>query len=155
MGPGYDPYPPYGRGPRRLGRGRRRPVVTGGGGACWRDACLLETGCCVGEAISDNCLIATVLLLPRFLGALNSGGRGGADRMVAAIRVYQREISAYRPPVCRFEPSCSRYAVEALQTHGAWRGSWLALQRLARCRPGGRRGADPVPARILGGLTVG
>ena len=85
MGPGYDPYPPYGRGPRRLGRGRRRPVVTGGGGACWRDACLLETGCCVGEAISDNCLIATVLLLPRFLGALNSGGRRGADPVPARI----------------------------------------------------------------------
>ena len=85
MGPGYDPYPPYGRGPRRLGRGRRRPVAAGGDSACWRDACLLETGCCVGEAISDNCLIATVLLLPRFLGALSSGGRRGADPVPARI----------------------------------------------------------------------
>jgi len=155
MGPGYDPYPRSGRGPRRLGRGRRRPVATGGDSACWRDACLLETGCCIGEAIGDNCLISTVVLLPRFLGAL-TGGRGtGADRMVAAIRVYQREISAYRPAVCRFEPSCSGYAVQALQKHGAWRGSWLTVRRLVRWRPGGRRGADPVPTRILGGLTLG
>src|SRR2546423_8864701 len=122
MGPGYDPYPPYGRGPRRLGRGRRRPVVTGGGGACWRDACLLETGCCVGEAISDNCLIATVLLLPRFLGALNSGGRGGAGRMVAALRGDQRGISAVPPPRRPFQPGCSTDPGRARQEHRALTG---------------------------------
>jgi len=46
---------------------------------------------------------------------------------------------------CRFEPSCSAYALEALQKHGVWRGSWLALKRLARCHPFGACGPDPVP----------
>ena len=69
-----------------------------------------------------------------------------ADRLVAAVRLYQREISARRPPVCRFTPSCSEYAAQAVQTHGAARGGLLALRRLVRCRPGGRRGPDPVPA---------
>src|SRR2546430_16369648 len=110
MGPGYDPYPPYGRGPRRLGRGRRRPVVTGGGGACWRDACLLETGCCVGEAISDNCLIATVLLLPRFLGALSSGGRGGAARVGGGVPGDQRGVRAEPAPRCPVAPRRPRDA---------------------------------------------
>ena len=69
-----------------------------------------------------------------------------ADRLIPAVRVYQREISPKRPPVCRFGPSCSAYAVEALERHGARRGTWLTLRRLIRCRPGGMRGADPVPA---------
>lgn len=49
------------------------------------------------------------------------------------------------PGVCRFEPSCSRYAYEAVDRHGAFRGGWLALRRLSRCRPGGGSGFDPVP----------
>jgi putative membrane protein insertion efficiency factor len=64
---------------------------------------------------------------------------------VAAVRTYQREVSARRPAVCRFTPSCSVYAVEALERHGAARGSWLTVRRLLRCRPGVARGADPVP----------
>jgi uncharacterized protein len=75
-----------------------------------------------------------------------SGGRTVEDRLVGAIRVYQQRISARRPPVCRFTPSCSEYAAQAVQAHGAARGAVLALRRLARCRPGGRRGADPLPA---------
>jgi putative membrane protein insertion efficiency factor len=66
--------------------------------------------------------------------------------MIAAIGVYQREISPKRPPCCRFTPTCSSYAVEALEKHGAGRGSWLTVRRLVRCRPGSRGGADPVPA---------
>ena len=66
--------------------------------------------------------------------------------MIAAIRVYQREISPRRGPVCRFEPSCSAYAVEAIEGHGARRGAWLTARRLLRCRPGAAGGADPVPA---------
>ena len=65
--------------------------------------------------------------------------------MIAAIRVYQREISPKRPPVCKFEPSCSAYAVEALERHGARRGAWLTVRRLVRCRPGAVGGADLVP----------
>ena len=66
--------------------------------------------------------------------------------MVAAIRVYQREISPRRPAVCRFTPSCSHYAVEAIERHGAARGTWLTVRRLLRCRPGAAGGPDPVPA---------
>ena len=50
-------------------------------------------------------------------------------------------------PSCRFEPTCSAYAEEALHTHGAWRGLWLAARRLARCHPFARAGLDPVPER--------
>jgi uncharacterized protein len=133
---------------RRYGRRYRRPRGYGGGGdTCLRDACLIETGCCIGEALGDNCLMSGFLLIPQFLGALVRGGSGGAG-MVAAIRVYQREISAHRPAVCRYEPSCSQYAVEAIERHGALRGAWLAARRLLRCRPGARRGADPVPVAL-------
>ncbi|MQA36108.1 membrane protein insertion efficiency factor YidD [Modestobacter roseus] len=69
----------------------------------------------------------------------------GAAALLAAVRGYQRAISPRRPPCCHFTPTCSAYAVEALERHGARRGSWLTVRRLVRCRPGGRRGADPVP----------
>ena len=62
------------------------------------------------------------------------------------IRLYQK-FSAGRLPHCRFHPSCSAYAIEALEVHGAARGSWLALRRLARCQPFGGFGFDPVPDR--------
>ena len=61
------------------------------------------------------------------------------------VRGYQ-QARAGRPSPCRFLPSCSAYAVEALERHGARRGSWLTVRRLVRCRPGARGGADPVPA---------
>jgi putative membrane protein insertion efficiency factor len=67
-----------------------------------------------------------------------------ARSMRALIRVYQG-FSAGRPPRCRFHPSCSAYAVEALERHGAGRGSWLTVKRLARCQPWGGFGVDPVP----------
>ena len=61
-----------------------------------------------------------------------------------AVRTYQG-ARAGRPSPCRFTPSCSAYAVEALEVHGAARGSWLAVRRLSRCRPFGGQGWDPVP----------
>jgi len=61
------------------------------------------------------------------------------------IRGYQRTISPLLPASCRYEPTCSRYAVEAIEKYGALRGSWMALRRLARCTPWGGRGWDPVP----------
>lgn len=64
----------------------------------------------------------------------------------AAVRLYQR-LRAGRPSPCRFVPSCSVYAVEALERHGAVRGSWLTARRLARCHPWGGHGFDPVPER--------
>ncbi len=66
--------------------------------------------------------------------------------LVAVVRAYQR-LHAGRPSPCRFYPSCSSYAVEALEVHGAARGSWLAVRRLGRCRPLGPHGIDLVPER--------
>lgn len=64
--------------------------------------------------------------------------------MVGIIRIYQ-VFSRMTPPRCRFYPSCSHYAVEALQRHGPWRGTGLALKRLGRCHPWNPGGYDPVP----------
>ena len=65
--------------------------------------------------------------------------------LVLPIRGYQRFISPLFPPVCRFYPSCSAYAVDALRVHGALRGLWLAVRRIARCHPFNPGGLDPVP----------
>ena len=67
--------------------------------------------------------------------------------LLALIRVYQRYVSILKPPVCRFYPTCSAYAGQALQTWGLWRGGWLALRRIVRCHPYHPGGEDPVPAR--------
>lgn len=63
----------------------------------------------------------------------------------AAIRGYQALVSPLLPPSCRFTPSCSQYALEAVRRHGALKGSWLAARRLARCHPFHPGGFDPVP----------
>jgi putative membrane protein insertion efficiency factor len=65
--------------------------------------------------------------------------------LVLVIRGYQKVISPALPPSCRFYPSCSQYAIEAIARHGALRGSWLAARRLARCHPFHPGGVDPVP----------
>jgi putative membrane protein insertion efficiency factor len=70
-----------------------------------------------------------------------------ARLLLGAIRWYQLAISPGLGVNCRFEPTCSRYAAEAIATHGAARGTLLALRRLARCHPGTPRGYDPVPPR--------
>lgn len=62
----------------------------------------------------------------------------------AVIRAYQK-LRAGRISPCRFQPSCSSYALEALERHGAMRGGWLAVRRIARCNPFGGHGWDPVP----------
>lgn len=67
--------------------------------------------------------------------------------LVLPIRFYQRFISPYLPPTCRFHPTCSSYAVEALTVHGALRGSWLTVRRLGRCGPWHPGGLDPVPPK--------
>jgi hypothetical protein len=71
--------------------------------------------------------------------------------LVAPIRFYRRFLSPMFPPSCRFQPTCSRYAIEAIETHGAVKGLGLALRRLAKCHPltwlGGSSGFDPVPPR--------
>ncbi len=65
--------------------------------------------------------------------------------LLLAIRSYQRAISPLMGVACRYEPTCSHYAYEAIEVHGARRGVRLALGRLTRCRPGGGGGFDPVP----------
>ncbi|MBI4565301.1 MAG: membrane protein insertion efficiency factor YidD [Planctomycetes bacterium] len=65
--------------------------------------------------------------------------------LILPIRFYQLTISPWLPRVCRFEPSCSRYAIEALRKHGAIKGVWLSIRRLLRCQPFGGSGYDPVP----------
>ncbi len=64
------------------------------------------------------------------------------------IVAYRRLLSPLLPPVCRFHPSCSRYADEALFRHGLWRGSWLTFRRILRCNPWHPGGYDPVPGRV-------
>ncbi len=74
---------------------------------------------------------------------------GAAAGLIAPIRFYKRFISPLLPPSCRYEPTCSIYAMEAIQLHGPLKGSWLAAKRLGRCHPikwlGGSEGFDPVP----------
>ncbi|MDX1673656.1 MAG: membrane protein insertion efficiency factor YidD [Longimicrobiales bacterium] len=65
--------------------------------------------------------------------------------LLSVIRVYRRWVSPLTPPSCRFTPTCSAYAEQAVQEHGALRGGWLALRRLFRCHPFGGSGYDPVP----------
>jgi putative membrane protein insertion efficiency factor len=65
--------------------------------------------------------------------------------LLAPIRFYQRFISPALPPSCRYSPTCSSYALEAIQVHGAARGSWLAVRRISRCHPWHAGGYDPVP----------
>ena len=66
--------------------------------------------------------------------------------LIAFVRAYQA-IRAGRPSPCRYWPTCSAYAVEAIEVHGAWRGGWLAARRLGRCHPWGGQGIDLVPER--------
>jgi uncharacterized protein len=74
----------------------------------------------------------SIVLLPQRLLAL-------------LVRGYQRLLSPLLPPSCRFYPSCSQYALEAIRRYGALKGSWLAVRRLARCHPFNAGGFDPVP----------
>ena len=64
---------------------------------------------------------------------------------VLLVRFYQLVISPWLPPACRFTPTCSQYAIEALRKHGLFRGMALTIRRLSRCHPWGGSGHDPVP----------
>ena len=72
-------------------------------------------------------------------------GRAPRQLLMLALRGYQLVLSPWLGPACRFDPSCSAYAIVALDRHGALRGTWLALRRIGRCHPLGGFGYDPVP----------
>lgn len=74
----------------------------------------------------------------------------GARFLLVVIRFYRRGISPLLPPSCRYTPSCSAYAEQAIQRFGAVHGSWLAARRLLRCHPWGGSGYDPVPELTRG-----
>ncbi len=70
-----------------------------------------------------------------------------ARACIVLVRLYQVSLSRVLGGHCRFHPTCSHYAIEALETHGAFRGCWLIVRRLLRCHPLGGFGYDPVPPR--------
>ncbi len=81
----------------------------------------------------------TARAFARALGALV------ASLLAVPVRLYRLLVSPWKPPTCRFRPTCSRYALDALRVHGALRGTWLTARRLCRCHPLTEPRFDPVP----------
>lgn len=75
----------------------------------------------------------------------NAARRGVVCLLTAPILFYRAAISPLFPPCCRFTPTCSQYALEAIRKHGPIKGTWLAIKRILRCHPWGGSGYDPVP----------
>lgn len=75
----------------------------------------------------------------------NAVSRVLAKPLIALVRLYRLALSPWLGSNCRYQPTCSSYAIEALQVHGVLRGSWLAARRMGRCHPWGGSGYDPVP----------
>ena len=159
--PGRRNYGGYGPGPYGAGGYGRMPRYGrgfgGGGSSCGRDLCLVESGCCLADLL--GCGPGFALLGPsvlhRSVRAATAATREGAEAglrqwtlrfLYAAIGFYKSEISPRRRPCCRYNPTCSQYALDALHAHGLRRGVWLTARRLLRCRPGAVGGFDPVPA---------
>lgn len=74
--------------------------------------------------------------------------------LIRLVRFYQVAVSPWTPPSCRYVPSCSAYAIEAIEEHGPLGGSWLAVRRICRCHPWGGHGYDPVPAADRGAASL-
>jgi putative membrane protein insertion efficiency factor len=120
---------------------------------------LFEGGCCLAESLGcgPQLVLATPALVrarrhpngwpaPSAAGSAAPAAGSRLNRsLISLVGFYQREISPQRPACCRFSPTCSHYAMEALQRHGALRGTMLAARRVVRCRPGAAGGSDPVP----------
>lgn len=89
-------------------------------------------------------------MIPATEGMLAQAERGLEVFVLAGVRFYQGALRPLNPWGCKFHPSCSHYALEAVEQHGLGRGLWLTLRRLLRCRPGVFGGYDPVPVRQVG-----
>lgn len=83
--------------------------------------------------------------MPRKLTDPTTETKPMARLFIVLVRFYQLAISPWLAPRCRYQPTCSSYAIEALQKHGTIKGTWLALRRIGRCHPLGGSGYDPVP----------
>ncbi|WIM86669.1 membrane protein insertion efficiency factor YidD [Candidatus Mycobacterium wuenschmannii] len=84
---------------------------------------------------------------------IRSAESAGARGLIFVIQLYRHMVSPLRLPTCRFNPTCSQYAVDALTEFGLVRGSWLAMVRLAKCAPWHPGGWDPVPERPSAAVT--
>jgi hypothetical protein len=82
-----------------------------------------------------------------FLGAIRKTGKSTTAGLVFVIQLYRHMVSPLRPPTCRFTPTCSQYAADALTEYGLIRGGGLAAARLVKCGPWHRGGWDPIPDR--------
>ena len=71
--------------------------------------------------------------------------KGIGRLLILLVRLYQVTISPYTPASCRYTPTCSQYAIQAIRKHGPLKGTWLAIKRILRCHPWGGSGYDPVP----------
>jgi len=80
--------------------------------------------------------------------------RGVARVALAMIGFYQRAISPFTPPSCRFQPTCSHYTYQAIERFGPWRGGWLGFKRICRCHPFHRGGFDPVPLALDDSISL-
>ncbi len=78
-----------------------------------------------------------------------------ARAMMGLVQVYRVILRPVLPPTCRFTPSCSEYAMQALARHGALRGGWLSFRRITRCHPWGGFGYDPVPGDPIAERVIG
>ena len=91
--------------------------------------------------LSRGCLVVQESDEQSQRGSENPVARG----VIALVRVYQRFISPLFPPCCIYSPTCSQYAVEAIEKYGFLKGTWLAFKRILRCNPFHKGGFDPVP----------
>ena len=130
--------------------------VPGPGGDAVRGATVARTGGSGATVAGTGGSGATVARTGGSGDAVRRAGRAAAAvagwPLLALLWIYRSFVSPVLPPACRYYPSCSRYAAEAVAVHGPVRGAWLALRRLLRCHPWAAGGPDPVPRRAAGSV---